>query len=67
MVDRPVHTQEEIEISPEMIEAGIYVLYEFDLFSVAKGWDTKGEVVRAVLGAVFRVVRADQRTIGASI
>ena len=53
-------TSTEIEVTPEMIEAGENALCEFDLFSVAEGWDSKGEVIRAVLDAVFRVVREDR-------
>jgi hypothetical protein len=48
----------ENEITPAMIEAGEDALRQFDLFSVAEGWDSKGEVVRAILDAVFRVVPA---------
>ena len=40
---------------------------EFDLINVVEGWDSKDEVVRAVLGAAFRVVREDRRSAEASI
>ena len=57
----------EIEVTPEMVEAGVDALFEFDLFNVAEGWDSKDEVVRAVLDAAFRVVREGRRNNEASL
>ena len=57
----------EIEVTPEMIEAGVGALQQFDLVMVSEGWDSKGEVVRAVLDAAFRVSQEDRRSIGASL
>lgn len=31
MTDRPAHTEDEIEVTPEMIEAGIDAMWEYDL------------------------------------
>ena len=56
-----------VEITPEMIEAGVEVLREFDLQNVVEGWDSKDEVVRAVLDAAFRVVQENQQSAEASL
>ena len=56
-----------VEITPAMIEEGVAALCEFDLINVAEGWDSKDEIVRAVLGAAFRVVREDRRGTEASV
>jgi len=44
----------EIEVTPEMIEAGAAALLEYDLALVAEGWDSRGDVVRAILTAALR-------------
>ncbi len=44
----------EIEITPAMIEAGEDALREFDLISVAEGWDSKGDVAACVYRAMVK-------------
>ena len=65
--ETPETASDEIKVTSEMIEAGVAALRDFDLFNVAEGWDSKDEVVLAVLGAAFRAVREGRRATEASV
>ncbi len=48
---------DDVEITPEMIEAGVEALWEFDCRDLADGWLPKEDVVIAVHAAVRRARR----------